>query len=63
MINKTSVGVVLLVQLVEDGQGPAPTGQLTGDRDRGDGGPLVPGHEPGPLTVQPAVPRIAAGPG
>jgi hypothetical protein len=43
---------------VQDGQAPAPSGKLAGDRDRADGGAFAPGVQPAPALMQPAVARL-----
>jgi hypothetical protein len=56
------------LQSVEDGQGPAPAGELAGDRGVGDHGPLAAGVEASPPGMQapvrplPAIARGGAGP-
>src|SRR5512133_777762 len=47
---------------VQNGEAPAPSGQLAGDRDHADRGALAPSVQPAPALLQPAVAAVGAFP-
>ena len=57
------VGVCPAVSVVHDGQGPAPAGELAGDRDVGHDRSLLAVGEVQPPLVQPLVAGVSTGSG